>query len=106
MDQKKLFYNMCMDLWALGKELDKPRVDMTDEDWTRAIGKMDELTVKYKALGVREHDLRVEFYSKAHLKNSDNYYSSYSPWFILLWLCYKYKTVSPTCHVYPYRFLA
>lgn len=52
---------MCMDLWALGKELDKPRVDMTDEDWTRAIGKMDELTVKYKALGVREHDLRVEF---------------------------------------------
>ncbi|ADL36348.1 hypothetical protein bpr_II411 (plasmid) [Butyrivibrio proteoclasticus B316] len=57
MDQKKLFYNMCMDLWALGKELDKPRVDMTDEDWTRAIGKMDELTVKYKALGVREHDL-------------------------------------------------
>ena len=38
MEQQKLFYNICNDLWAFAKTLDKSRQEMTDEDWTAALG--------------------------------------------------------------------
>ena len=57
MEQQKLFYNICNDLWAFAKTLDKNRKDMTDEDWTAAIGLMEKTAEKYESLGGREYDL-------------------------------------------------
>ena len=57
MEQNKLFYNICNDLWNFAKPLDKAKDKMTDEDWANAVDRMDKLTDKYKALGEKEHDL-------------------------------------------------
>lgn len=57
MEQQKLFYNICNDLWAFAKTLDKDRHDMTDDDWTRAISLMEKTAEKYKGLGDNEYDL-------------------------------------------------
>ena len=57
MEQQKLFYNVCNDLWAFAKTLDKTKEQMTDEDWTAAIGFMEKTAEKYKSLGAREYDL-------------------------------------------------
>lgn len=56
MEQDKLFYNICRDLWIFAKEL-KPKAEMTDADWERAIEEMEKLTEKYKALGEKEKNL-------------------------------------------------
>ena len=37
MDQQKLFYNICSDLWSFSKTLTKSSSEMTDEDWAGAI---------------------------------------------------------------------
>ncbi len=57
MDQQKLFYNICNDLWAFSKTLDKDSSSMTDEDWTAAIELMEKTAEKYKSLGTDEYDL-------------------------------------------------
>jgi len=57
MEQQKLFYNICNDLWAFSKTLDKDKASMTDEDWERAIKMMEDTAEKYKALGNDEYDL-------------------------------------------------
>ena len=57
MDQQKLFYNICNDLWAFAKTLDKDRSSMNDKDWEDAIKKMDDIAGKSKTLGEREYDL-------------------------------------------------
>jgi hypothetical protein len=57
MDQQKLFYNICNDLWAFAKTLDKDKNSMTDEDWQNAIALMDKTAEKYKSLGDKEYDL-------------------------------------------------
>ncbi len=57
MEQQKLFYNICNDLWTFAKTLDKPKAEMTDEDWETAIALMEKTAEKYKALGRNEYDL-------------------------------------------------
>lgn len=57
MDQQKLFYNICNDLWAFAKTLDKEGAKMSDEDWEKAIGFMNKTAEKYKVLGPDEYDL-------------------------------------------------
>lgn len=57
MEQQKFFYNICNDLWAFAKTLDKNRQDMTDEDWMAAIGLMEKTAEKYKSLGDHEYNL-------------------------------------------------
>ncbi len=57
MEQNKLFYNICKDLWSFSKTLGKNRSEMTDEDWQNAISNMDSLSDKYGALGDKERDL-------------------------------------------------
>ena len=57
MDQQKLFYNMCSDLWSFSKTLTKSSSEMTDEDWSNAIQLMDKTADKYRSLGEKEHDL-------------------------------------------------
>lgn len=57
MEQNKLFYNICNDLWSFAKDLDKPKNDMTEQDWENAIKNMDRLKEKYRALGEKEQDL-------------------------------------------------
>lgn len=57
MDQQKLFYNICNDLWNFAKTLNKEIDEMTDEDWSNAIQLMDKTAEKYRSLGEKEHDL-------------------------------------------------
>ena len=57
MEQSKLFYNICNDLWSFAKTLNKPKPEMTDEDWDKALSDMEKLTEKYKLLGEKEYDL-------------------------------------------------
>ncbi len=57
MDQQKLFYNICNDLWNFAKTLNKEIDEMTDEDWSIAIQLMDKTAEKYRSLGEKEHDL-------------------------------------------------
>ena len=57
MEQQKLFYNICNDLWAFSKTLDKPKEDMTDEDWKNALELMEKTSEKYKGLGEKEYGL-------------------------------------------------
>ncbi len=57
MEQSKLFYNVCNDLWAFAKTLDKSKSEMNDKDWEKAIAEMERLTEKYKTLGDKEYDL-------------------------------------------------
>lgn len=57
MDQQKLLYNICNDLWTFAKTLEKDANDMTDEDWEKAISLMDKTAAKYKTLGPDEYDL-------------------------------------------------
>ena len=57
MDQQKLFYNICSDLWNFSKTLNKSCSEMTDEDWSNAIQLMDKTAEKYRSLGEKEHDL-------------------------------------------------
>ena len=57
MDQQKLFYNICSDLWNFSKTLNKSSSEMTDEDWSNAIQLMDKTAEKYRSLGEKEHDL-------------------------------------------------
>ncbi len=57
MEQTKLFYNICNDLWAFAKNLDKDRAGMSDDDWEVAIAEMEKLAEKYKKLGTREYEL-------------------------------------------------
>lgn len=51
MEQNKLFYNVCNDLWAFAKTLDKPKEGMDDADWQKAVDLMDQTAEKYKSLG-------------------------------------------------------
>lgn len=48
------FFN---DLWAFAKTLNKPKSDMTDEDWEQAIALMEKTAEKYKSLGEKEYHL-------------------------------------------------
>ncbi|ADL36540.1 hypothetical protein bpr_IV176 (plasmid) [Butyrivibrio proteoclasticus B316] len=57
MEQQKLFYNICNDLWAFAKTLDKTKDQMTDDDWIAAISLMEKTSEKYKSLGDDEYDL-------------------------------------------------
>ncbi len=57
MDQQKLFYNVCNDLWTFSKTLDKKNSEMTDVDWTNAISLMEKTAEKYKSLGDEEYKL-------------------------------------------------
>ncbi len=57
MDQQKLFYNICSDLWSFSKTLNKSNNEMTDEDWANAIQLMDTTAEKYRGLGEKEYDL-------------------------------------------------
>ena len=57
MDQQKLFYNICSDLWSFSKTLNKSNSEMTDEDWANAIQLMDTTAEKYRVLGEKEYDL-------------------------------------------------
>lgn len=57
MEQTKLFYNICNDLWSFAKKLRKTKSEMNDEDWEKAIAEMAKLTEKYKTLGDKEYDL-------------------------------------------------
>ena len=57
MDQQKLFYNICNDLWTFAKTLDKTKDQMTDDDWTSAISIMEKTAEKYKSLGDSEYSL-------------------------------------------------
>lgn len=57
MDQQKLFYNVCNDLWAFAKTLDKESSAMTDKDWEEAISLMEKIADKYKSLGTDEYNL-------------------------------------------------
>lgn len=57
MEQQKLFYNICSDLWNFSKTLNKSSSEMTDEDWSNAIQLMDKTAEKYRSLGEKEHDL-------------------------------------------------
>ena len=49
MEQQKLFYTICRDLWNFSKTLNK--------DWSNAIQLMDKTAEKYRSLGEKEHDL-------------------------------------------------
>ncbi|WP_029233580.1 hypothetical protein [Butyrivibrio sp. VCB2006] len=57
MEQQKLFYNICNDLWAFSKTMDKPKDKMTDDDWATAISLMESTAEKYKKLGEKEYAL-------------------------------------------------
>ncbi len=57
MEQQKLFYNVCNDLWSFAKTLNKSKNEMTDEDWTAAIELLEKTAKKYKSLGNNEYDL-------------------------------------------------
>ncbi len=57
MEQNKLFYNVCNDLWAFAKTLDKPKEAMDDADWQKAVDLMDQTAEKYKSLGDDEYSL-------------------------------------------------
>ena len=57
MNQQKLFYNICNDLWAFAKTLDKDKTQMNDDDWSNAIALMERTAAKYKELGECEYDL-------------------------------------------------
>ena len=67
MDQQKLFYNVCNDLWSFAKTLNKKKEDMTDEDWDKAIKLMEQTAEKYKKLGNAEYDLA--YYSMMGILN-------------------------------------
>ena len=41
MEQQKLFYNICNDLWSFAKTLNKDKDSMTDEDWAAAVELME-----------------------------------------------------------------
>lgn len=57
MEQQKLFYNVCNDLWSFAKTLNKSKNEMTDEDWTAAVELLEKTAQKYKSLGNNEYDL-------------------------------------------------
>ncbi len=57
MEQQKLFYNVCNDLWSFAKTLNKSKNEMTDEDWTAAVELLEKTAQKYKSLGNKEYDL-------------------------------------------------
>ncbi|ADL34496.1 hypothetical protein bpr_I1760 [Butyrivibrio proteoclasticus B316] len=57
MEQQKLFYNVCNDLWSFAKTLNKSKNEMTDEDWTAAVELLEKTAQKYKTLGNNEYDL-------------------------------------------------
>lgn len=57
MEQQKLFYNVCNDLWSFAKTLNKSKKEMTDEDWTAAVELLEKTAQKYKNLGNNEYDL-------------------------------------------------
>ena len=57
MDQQKLLYNLCNDLWAFAKTLDKESSEMTDKDWEEAVSLMGKTAAKYRSLGEKEYDL-------------------------------------------------
>ena len=61
MDQQKLFYNICNDLWTFARTLDKESSEMTDKDWEEAISLMGKTADKYKSLGSDEYDLAYSF---------------------------------------------
>ena len=51
MEQQKFFYNVCNDLWAFAKTLDKEKDSMTDEDWAAAISLRKRLQRSIRLLG-------------------------------------------------------
>ena len=57
LEQQKLFYNVCNDLWSFAKTLNKNKSEMTDEDWTAAVELLEKTAQKYKSLGNNEYDL-------------------------------------------------
>ncbi len=57
MEQQKLFYNICNDLWSFSKTLNKGKDSMTDEDWAAAVELMEKTSKKYQSLGAAEYEL-------------------------------------------------
>ena len=57
MEQQKLFYNVCNDLWSFAKTLNKSKNEMTGEDWAAAVELLEKTAQKYKSLGDNEYDL-------------------------------------------------
>lgn len=62
MERKKLVYNVMNDLWQMAQQeaFQKPKSEMTDDDWKKIVDEMDNRYRKYCSLNEKESAFAFE----------------------------------------------